>query len=215
MKVPPRSFRSREGSDPPSFVGYAADLKPGRSGVGSLELILGPMFSGKTSRLLAMISSAAASRWLAFKHEADSRYAESAIVSHDGQSTPAIAVSESHEIVERVLREDGPRLVALDEAHFFDEGLPPALASLRALGHAITLTALDRGSWGQPLPVVESLRRVADRLQVLLGICARCGEPATHTQRLTPIPPGRMAGGPEAFEPRCPHCWHPPPEAPR
>jgi len=108
--------------------------------------------------------------------------------------------------------ESATKLVAVDEAHFFDHGLVEVTRTLVAGGMDVVVTSLNIGSWGQPFAVTEQLRSLSDAEVSLTAACAVCGGPAVRTQRLTPIVDGELVGGPESYEPRCDKCWRPPPE---
>lgn len=199
--VPSASFRVIDGATGPS----------GAARVGVVELFLGCMFSGKTTRMLRRILSCAPARAIAIKHARDTRCRADVIVSHAGLSVPARIVTEAAELSGAV---GDANVIGIDEAHFFDAALPDVCRRLADAGVTVMLTGLDRTSWGRPFPVIESLREVADSVIRLTATCARCGAVAEHTQRLTPVVEGRIVGGSEAFEPRCAVCWRPPPEAP-
>lgn len=178
---------------------------------GTLSLICGCMFSGKTSELLKRFSAAPSQTVLAFKHIIDQRYHARAVVSHAGLSWPALPVASAAEILAQVTPE--VTLVGIDEGHFFELDLLEVTQELRRRGHGIVVTSLDRSSHGHPFPVVEQLVGAAEELIVKYAVCARCGRLATCTQRLTPIVDRDMVGGPESYEPRCFGCWRPPPQA--
>ncbi|KAA0222172.1 MAG: thymidine kinase [Planctomycetota bacterium] len=183
----------------------------GAARVGGVELFLGCMFSGKTTRMLRRILSCAPARAIAIKHAQDTRCQADVIVSHAGLSVPARIVAEAAELSGAV---GDANVIGIDEAHFFDAALPDVCRRLADAGVTVMLTGLDRTSWGRPFPVIEALREIADGVIRLTATCARCGAVAEHTQRLTPVVEGRIVGGSEAFEPRCAACWRPPPEAP-
>ncbi len=176
----------------------------------SIDVILGCMFSGKTTELLRRIEALPVENVLTIKHVIDDRYSVDAIVSHNGKARSAQSVTRAGEIPSLVTgRVD---VVAIDEAHFFDESLVKVLQDLARERISLITTALDRDSWGRPFEITERLRSVADGTTELHTVCARCGKRADRTQRLTPIVEGRMVGGAESYEPRCLTCWTPPPE---
>ena len=175
-------------------------------------MICGCMFSGKTTVLFRRLEQYPASAILAFKHVIDRRYSADEIVSHGGKAWPAVPIATVAEIPGRI-RADF-RIVALDEAHFFDGAIVRTAGDLTQRGIDVILTSLDRDSWGRPFAVAEELRAIADESLMLHAVCARCGAKADRTQRLTPIVDGNMVGGPESYEPRCQACWLPPPEHP-
>lgn len=179
---------------------------------GSICLFTGCMFSGKTTRLLARLNEYPATAIFACKHEIDDRYSADAIVSHGGKSFAAISVCSALGITRNLSHQI--KLVAIDEAHFFDDPLVEVVKLLVDRGVDVMLTGLDRDSWGRKFPLIERIYAMADESVVLQATCARCRKPADRTQRLTPIVDGCMVGGAESYEPRCRMCWHPPPETP-
>lgn len=188
---------------------------------GSLTLILGCMFSGKTTELLRILGQRPADEVLAFKPRLDTRFGREVIGSHARGSFPAVAIGKSDELLAALCRErpatevssgQCPRLVAVDEAHFFNPDIVEAFRNIRDKGMDLIVTALDRDSWGRPFPAVERMRAMARSVREKTTFCARCGAIADHTQRLTPIVDRTMVGGSESYEPRCADCWHAPPE---
>ncbi|MDO8629962.1 MAG: hypothetical protein Q7R41_05665 [Phycisphaerales bacterium] len=188
----------------------SADTPPGSARHGAVSLILGCMFSGKTTALLRKVAGVPAPQVFAVKHSIDLRFAGGAIVSHAGKAFPAVTVASAAEIVELVVPQTA--LVAIDEAHFFDEGLVDVVRRLQARGLDVVLASLEPDSWARPFPINESLRTIADECIVKHATCARCGAVADRTQRLTPIIGGQMVVDPSNYEPRCLKCWQPPRE---
>lgn len=186
-------------------------LRPQRRG--TVTLISGCMFSGKTTELLRRLSLLPLPSILALKHTIDTRYSATRIVSHAGAAFPARAISDPLDITAHL--SDDIEIVGVDEAHFFGESLADVVLQLAKRGIDVILTSLDPNSWGRPFRVNRRLRVIADEPIVMCAICARCGGTADRTQRLTPIVDGNIVGGPESYEPRCRTCWAPPPEAPR
>jgi len=168
------------------------------------------MFSGKTTELLRRVAEHPCGKALAFKHAIDTRYSASAIVSHGGKASPAIVVANADDIDRHVT--DGIELIAVDEAHFFDERLAEVVARLAEQGADVVLTSLQPDSWGRPFPAAQRLLAIADEPIVTTATCARCRALADRTQRLTPIIDGQMVVEPDNYEPRCRNCWRPPPE---
>ncbi len=180
---------------------------------GTVTLITGCMFSGKTTELLRRLSCFPLPSILAVKHTIDTRYSVTQIVSHAGATFPAIAVSDPSDIA--ACLSDDVEIVAIDEAHFFQESLADVVLQLASRGIEVILTSLNPNSWGSPFRVNRRLRVIADEPILMCAICARCGGTADRTQRVTPIVDGKIVGGPESYEPRCRACWTPPPESPR
>jgi len=179
---------------------------------GSLELICGCMFSGKSERLLARIAEAR-QRGIpvaAFKHASDDRYVKRQIVTHSGRRADAIALASAAPIPE--LAGDA-RLIVIDEAQFFGPDLIPTCRRLVEQGRDVVVAGLNRDSWGQPFGPVPQVEAMADHVTRTRAVCSVCGAVAEYTQRLAPVGVGSMIGGPEAYEPRCEKCFRaPPPE---
>ncbi|MEP0842586.1 MAG: thymidine kinase [Phycisphaerae bacterium] len=188
------------------------EVQTGRRG--RIELICGPMFSGKSERLLDRLAEAGrrGEAAAAFKHAADDRYHPEQIVTHGGRRRAARPVASAGQIRAAV---GDARLVVIDEAQFFDLDLVEACRRLAEEGRTVLVAGLDRDSWGRPFGPMPHLERIADQVTRTVGTCARCGAPAVRTQRLAPIEGPRMIGGPEAYEPRCLDCFVPPPVEPR
>jgi thymidine kinase len=177
--------------------------------MGSITLISGCMFSGKTTVLIREVGAAeqAGRRVAVFKHAVDRRYAGREAVTHNGARVAARAVKDSAD----VLAAAGPaEVVAIDEGHFFDDELPAVCTALRERGVDVIVTALDRTWRGEHFPAIQRLAELADRHEHVLAICARCGRPATVSQRIRPFErPGDFVGGAESYEPRCEECFVP------
>lgn len=180
---------------------------------GRVEVIAGPMYSGKTSELIRRINRAkvAGKTVKAFKPELDDRYEETSIGSHDGEQIPAIVVKDSREIIQYVTNEDD--VIAVDEAQFFDQGLVENLQSLAYKGHRVIAAGTDQTFRGAPFHPVSDLMASGDRVEKLQAVCQACGSEASMNQRLTPD--GRPAhvdedtikvGGDDIYEARCRHC---------
>jgi thymidine kinase len=166
-----------------------------------LEVVAGPMFSGKTDELLRRAAGG-----VLVKPHVDDRHDFPEIVAHSGARAAARVVAASAELP------DVP-LLGVDEGQFFDDGLVEAVARLSAGGARVIVAALDRDFRGEPFALTEALRGRADRYDLLSGVCSRCGDPATLTQRFrdgVPVPLGDdvvRIGGRELYAPRCARCW--------
>jgi len=175
-----------------------------------LEVICGPMFSGKTDLLIARFEQAreAGTNVLAVKPARDGRHAPDRIVSHSGREIPAISVRSPAGALGR-----GSELVLMDEIQFFEPELGTTVASLRAAAVEVVAVGLDRDFRGEEFETTASLLRDASRVVRLTGICSRCGNEAVLTQRLVdgvPAPldaPRLVVGDAELYEPRCERCW--------
>ncbi len=180
-----------------------------RSARGLLHVICGCMFAGKTEALIDQVALRSPSAVKVFKHAIDDRYDANCVVSHRQRRCAADAIDRADLALS--LATNRVEFVAIDEGHFFDHHLVEVCQVFVTRGVSVSITALDRDSWGQPFPIVDRLRSLADVVTVKHARCGRCGDQAGRTQRLTPIINGRMVAGVGDFEPRCETCWTPPP----
>lgn len=186
-----------------------------KSQPGRLEVVVGSMFSGKTEELIRRAKRAliARRRVVIFKPAIDTRYDAESVFSHDGRSIQArpIPVDSAHSI-ERIARETGAQVVAIDEAQFFGEEIIEVVRRLVATGYRVVLSGLDMDFAGRPFGPMPTLMALADEVLKLKAICVRCGEPATFTQRLIDGRPAAaddplvLIGGEETYEARCRAC---------
>ena len=182
------------------------------STTGSLTVITGSMFSGKTEELIRRLRRALYARRsvLVFKHALDTRSDLTEIRSHNGVPHEAIAVSTSGELLEGV--EPETDVVAVEEAQFFDEGIVDACRRLADSGYGVIVAGLDMDFRGEPFGPMPMLLAEADEVVKLRAICARCGRDASRSQRLIdgkPAPasaPTILVGAQETYEARCRHC---------
>jgi thymidine kinase len=177
---------------------------------GWLEVICGPMFSGKSEELIRRIRRAeiAGQRLQIFKHGIDARYDVSSIVSHNQQSFPSVAINHSQDL--RRLVDDQAELVAIDEGQFFDHELVEICDELAKGGKRVLVAGLDLDYRGLPFGPMPNLMAAAEYVTKQLAICMTCGNPANFTQRLTPNRDQIVVGAKGTYEARCRHHFHPP-----
>ncbi|MDQ4128416.1 MAG: thymidine kinase [Actinomycetota bacterium] len=179
---------------------------------GSLTVITGSMFSGKTEELIRRARRAIYARRSVqvFKQTLETRPGDAEIRSHNGVPHEATAVSTSEELLVRV--EETTDVVAVEEAQFFDEEIVEACRRLADSGYDVICTGLDMDFRGQPFGPMPALMAEADEVVKLRAICARCGRDASRSQRLIdgrPAPisaPTILVGAEESYEARCRHC---------
>jgi len=176
---------------------------------GTIEVICGSMFSGKSEELIRRLRRAhiARQRVQVFKPRIDDRYDQDHIVSHNRQRLPSERVRTSAELYELV--GDVPSVVGIDEAQFFDEGLVPACERLAAEGHRVIVAGLDKDYRGEPFEPIPSLLAVAEYITKTLAICMQCGRAANFSQRLTEATERVVVGAGDVYEARCRRCFDP------
>lgn len=179
---------------------------------GWVEVICGCMFAGKTEELIRRINvlSYARKNILVFKPKIDDRYSTTEIASHAGSKVPCIVISEAKEILNHVNYDTD--VVAIDEVQFFDEDVVDICEYLADSGLRVMVAGLDKDFRGEPFGVLPDLLTRAEFVTKLTAVCAKCGAPATRTQRIINGKPASfndpivLVGAKEAYEPRCRHC---------
>jgi len=176
---------------------------------GWIEVISGPMFSGKTEELIRRLRLAtiAKQRVQIFKHAVDKRYDETFIVSHTDQRFNATPVSNSAEILEKVA--DNTRVVGIDEAQFFDNGIVGVACKLADRGLRVIVAGLDQDYRGRPFGPMPELLAAAESVLKLKAVCMVCGGQAAKTQRITREDEQVLVGSGERYEARCRACFDP------
>ena len=151
---------------------------------GSIEVICGSMFSGKTEELLRRLKRAefAKMKIAVFKPKIDSRYDNKKVVSHDKNTTHSIPVKKAEDILSHV---NEVQIVAIDEAQFFDENLIKVCNTLANKGKRIIVAGLDMDFLGEPFGVMPQLLAIAEQITKVHAICVDCGENANHSFRKT------------------------------
>ncbi len=178
-------------------------------GMGTVEVITGSMFSGKTEELIRRLKRAlfARQRVQAFKPRIDDRYDATRIVTHEAVAVEAIAVATSESLEERVHEET--QVVAIDEAQFFDRGIVEVCERLANRGVRVIAAGLDQDYLGRPFPPMPELMAIAEDVTKVHAVCSVCGGPASRSQRLIPQTTTVLVGGAEAYEARCRSCFEP------
>jgi len=176
---------------------------------GSVEVICGSMFSGKTDELIRRLRRATIARQhvQVFKPSIDMRYATEKVTSHAGSDFAAIPIEKATEIRSKL--DQDATVVAIDEAQFFDDEIIEIVEELADKGKRLIVAGLDTDFRGEPFGPMPVLMARAERVDKLQAICMVCGEPACRTQRLVNGKPARyddpvvIVGAAELYEARC------------
>ena len=176
---------------------------------GSVEVITGSMFCGKTEELIRRLRRAAIDRQKvqAFKPMIDVRYTLEKVTSHSGFEYQALPVSSSAGVLEYL--DAGTTVVAVDEAQFFDVGIVEVVQELADRGLRVIVAGLDTDFRGEPFGPMPELMAKAEIVDKLHAICMVCGEAASRTQRLVNGQPANyhdpvvIVGASELYEARC------------
>ena len=195
-----------------------------KGNMGWIEVVVGPMFSGKSEELIRRLRRAeiARQRVQIFKPAIDARYAANEIVSHSGLGIPSDSVVKAAEIMEKVQPRTevigideaqflGDEVVGIDEAQFLGDEVVDVCTKLANLGKRVIVAGLDTDYRGRPFEPMPRLLAIAEEITKLLAICVRCGNPAVHTQRLVESEELIVVGAGGAYEARCRRCFEPNP----
>jgi thymidine kinase len=177
---------------------------------GSIEVICGSMFSGKTEELIRRLNRARIARLRVeiFSPKADTRFAEDALVSHNANSIPSTPVENASSIL---LLASDVHVIGVDEAQFFDEELPDVCNILANKGIRVIVAGLDMDFKGRPFGPMPTVMALAESVTKLQAVCVRCGNPATYSYRLVHDGSRILLGEKESYEPRCRICYNLPP----
>jgi len=177
--------------------------------IGWIEVVCGPMFSGKSEELIRRLRRAkiARKRVEVFKPVLDNRYSDDEIVSHGDQRMKSTVVSSAKEILEQIDRR--AQVIGVDESNFFGPDLVDVATHLADMGKQVIIAGLDTDYLGRPFSPMPELLCLAESITKTLAICMRCGNPAKHTQRLVESSDLIVVGASGMYEARCRRCFEP------
>jgi thymidine kinase len=179
---------------------------------GVLEVVTGPMFSGKSEELIRRLKRAriARQRVACYKPDIDLRYHRTSIASHSAQTHEAVTVATTEHLKEHLYPMlDQVEVVGIDEVQFFDEGIIPFAMELVAMGKRVLMAGLDTTFSNEPFGPVPDLMALADKVTKLSAVCMVCGQSAIHTQRLGSSQELVVVGAVGMYEARCRAHFHP------
>ncbi len=181
-----------------------------RSQSGTIEIICGSMFSGKTEELLRRVKRAQIGRQKVqvFKPVIDNRYSADFVQSHDANRILSRPVDTATEILR--LTDDNTRVVGIDEAQFFDDAVVEVAQKLAFRGIRVIVAGLDLDFLGNPFGPMPALLAVAEYVTKLSAVCMVCGNPASRSQRIDVQTTAKIAvGAKDMYEARCRFCHEP------
>ena len=179
---------------------------------GYIETVIGPMYSGKSEELIRRLKRAkiAKQNIVVFKPQIDDRYSKEDVVSHSGDSIKAIPISDSNQIYDHL--DEKTQVVGIDEVQFFNSKIVDVCEYLADKGVRVMVAGLDKDFRGEAFGVMPELLTKGEFVTKLTAVCAKCGSPATRTQRLVDGKPASfddpvvLVGAVDHYEPRCRHC---------
>jgi thymidine kinase len=180
-----------------------------KGSIGWIEVVCGPMFSGKSEELIRRLRRAeiARQRVQIFKPRIDERYSGDHIVSHSELRIRSEAVKDASELLNRV--DVRTEIIGIDEAQFLGAEIIGAVVRLADMGRRVIIAGLDTDYLGRPFHPMPELLAVADEITKTLAICMQCGNPAKHTQRLVSSEELVVVGAAGMYEARCRRCFEP------
>lgn len=174
---------------------------------GSIEVICGSMFSGKTEELIRRLKRAkfANQKVEIYKPCIDVRYSDDQVVSHDAHSIHSTPIDSPASML---LLSSDVEVVGIDEAQFFDDTLVEVVQTLADRGVRVIIAGLDTDFLGKPFGPMPALMAVAEDVQKVHAICMKCGSPANHSHRLLSSDQLVVLGEKDIYEPLCRHCYN-------
>jgi thymidine kinase len=173
---------------------------------GRIEVVTGPMFSGKSEELIRRLKRAriARQRVACYKPDIDLRYHRTAIASHGSQTHEAATVTSIDDLKALLFPQlDQIDVIGIDEAQFLDAAIVPLAVELVHLGKRILIAGLDTTFNAEPFGPIPALMAIADEVTKLSAVCMVCGQPAIHTQRLGQSQELVVVGAAGLYEARC------------
>ena len=182
------------------------DTKGPKFRKGSIEVVCGSMFSGKTEELIRRMKRAqfAKLRVEIFKPAIDVRYSEAEVVSHDRNAIPSTPVDSSQNIL---LLANDVDVVGVDEAQFFDMGIVEVCNELARRGIRVICAGLDMDFKGVPFGPMPALMAIADDVYKTHAICVHCGDLAYISHRTVSSDKRVLLGETDSYEPLCRDCY--------
>ena len=173
---------------------------------GWIELICGPMFSGKTEELIRRLVRAqfAKQKVAIFKPKTDNRYSEDYIVSHNKRKIKSIILESSEEIYKFKNKAD---VFGIDEAQFFDTNVIDVCNQLAKSGKRVVIAGLDKDYAAKSFGPIQQLMVDAEYVTKVNAICMSCGDPASFTQRISTEKDLVVVGETDKYEARCRKCF--------
>ena len=175
---------------------------------GWIEVICGPMFSGKTEELIRRLKRAviAKKRILVFKPKIDTRYSDKFVVSHNNNTIESVIIENEDDILK--LSKD-VNIIGIDEIQFFSGKIIKICIALANQGKRVIVSGLDKDFKAQPFGSIHMLMVDAEYVSKINAICMVCGDPANFSQRISTEKKQVVIGEIDKYEARCRKCFHP------
>jgi thymidine kinase len=180
-----------------------------------IEIICGPMFSGKTEELIRRLKRLKYSKqdFLLFKPKMDNRYSEDMVITHDKVEISAIPIEKAADILSICDEHPNVKVVAIDEAQFFynepSYNLVKVVQMLKLNDYRVIINGLDMDFQGNPFGLMPQLMAIADDIKKLKSVCVICGNDANMSSRLVSADHLSIVelGSQDKYQPRCYKHW--------
>ena len=175
--------------------------------LGWIEVICGPMFSGKTEELIRRLKRAiiAKNKILVFKPKIDNRYSDNLIVSHNNNSIESIIVDNESEILNIP---NDVNIIGIDEIQFFKKEIVDICIKLANQNKRVIVSGLDKDFQGQPFGIMPNILSEAEYISKLNAICNVCGDYAFFTKRISKDKEQILLGELDKYEANCRNCFY-------
>ncbi len=185
-----------------------------RNKMGSIEIIVGSMFSGKSEELIRRLKRANIARLKVqvFKPKIDNRYADEEIASHSGLKHVSFPVANTKELLD--VFEKDTQVIGIDEGQFFDADIVKVVSQFADEGRRVIVAGLDQDYLGKPFEPMPHLLAIAEFITKTHAICVKCGETANYSQRTFESEELVEVGASGKYEARCRRCFVPGSDAP-
>ena len=173
---------------------------------GSVEVVVGPMFSGKTEELLRRVRRLkyAKQTYMLFKHSLDKRYNSDMVTSHCHDSEKCVPICDSSDLLTCVKKNSSTvDVIAIDEAQFFDDKIVDVVWELSNAGKRVIIAGLDMDYLGKPFGSIGALLSIADHVSKVKAVCSVCGQDATFSKRIVKNDDTVVIGGADIYTAVC------------
>lgn len=182
---------------------------------GTIEVVCGPMFSGKTEELIKRVrrTTYAKQTHMLFKPQIDDRYSATHVQSHDGNNFPAVIIPDPAHMdvaIQNYRAANGgslPDVIGVEEVQFLDEEVVQQIYDLKCEGARVIVAGLDMDWRGVPFPIVTTLMGLADKIDKQTAICMKCGDDATYSYLKNKSGEQIQVGAADKYEARCFTHW--------
>jgi len=173
---------------------------------GWIEVICGPMFSGKTEELIRRLVRAqiAKQKVAIFKPSVDNRYEENYLVSHNQRKIKSIQVQNTDMILGYC---DTADVFGIDEAQFFDVAIVDVCRSLANAGKRVVVAGLEKDYLAKSFGPMPQIMVDAEYITKVNAICMNCGDPANFSHRISRETKQVVVGETDKYEALCRRCY--------